>query len=109
MNNQNNKSWYHRVKHLQCITNTLIAFTLLRVLVNKESVDMYHRMFTRVFSLMEERLQTSIHWQHLHGDGFAAMVMDMDTKQLPGESIANILLIHYSYIDNRFRPLPCRL
>ena len=61
--------------------------------MNQESVEMYYRMFTRVFSLIEERLQTSVHWQYLHGDGFAAMVMDMDTKQLPGT-------IHYERIDN---------
>jgi hypothetical protein len=51
-------------------------------------------MFKRVFSIIEERLQTPVHWQHLHGDGFAAMVMDMDTKQLPGESIINIFLTY---------------
>jgi len=51
-------------------------------------------MFTRVFSLIAERLQTSISWQHLHGDGFAAMVMDMDTKQLPGKYIIDILINH---------------
>jgi hypothetical protein len=56
---------------------------------------MYYKMFTRVFSLIAERLQTSIHWQHLHGDGFAAMVMDMDTKQLPGEYIIDILINCY--------------
>jgi len=108
MNKQNNKSRWHMLRYSQYITNILVAFTLVRVIVNQDSVEMYHRMFTRVFSLMEERLQTSIHWQHLHGDGFTAMVMDMDTKQLPGERIINIFLTCYLHIDNRFRSLPCR-
>jgi hypothetical protein len=81
--------------YYQYITNILVAFTLLRVIVNQESVKMYYRMFTRVFSLIAERLQTPVRWQHLHGDGFAAMVMDMDTKQLPGKYIINILITNY--------------
>jgi len=92
MNKQNNKSSCRGLKYSQCVTNILVAFTLLRVIVNQESVEMYYRMFTRVFSLIEERLQVVIHWQHLHGDGFAAMVMDMDTKQLPGECVTNMFL-----------------
>jgi len=93
MNKQNNKSWWHVVRYSQCITNILVAFTLLRVIVNQESVDMYYKMFTRVFCIIEKRLNTPIHWQHLHGDGFAALVTDMDTKQLPGKSIGNVFLI----------------
>lgn len=81
--------------YYQYIANILAAFTLLRVIVNQESVEMYHKMFTRVFSLIEERLETPVHWQHLHGDGFTAMVMDMDTKQLPGEYIIDTLIYNY--------------
>ena len=52
---------------------------------------MYYQMFKRVFTLIERKLHTSIRWEHIHKEGFAAMVMDMDTKQLPGiSSIDNI-------------------
>lgn len=95
MNKQNNKSWSCRLTYYQYIANILAAFTLLRVIVNHESVEMYYKMFTRVFSLIAERLETSIHWKHLHGNGFTAMVMDMDTKQLPGKYIIDIFTNHY--------------
>jgi hypothetical protein len=45
---------------------------------------MYYRLFTRVFELIEQRFGFVVRWQHIHGEGFSAMVMDMDTKQLPG-------------------------
>lgn len=45
---------------------------------------MYYQLFTRVFRLIEERFGFTVRWQHIHGEGFGALVMDMDTKQLPG-------------------------
>jgi hypothetical protein len=62
---------------------------------------MYYKMFKRVFDLIERKYGYPVRWQHLHGEGFAAMIMDMDTKQLPGklrttyeEYITNLLLIY---------------
>lgn len=46
-----------------------------------------------VFTLIEDKFGYHVRWQHLHSEGFAAMVMDMDTKQLPGkEYVLNILV-----------------
>ena len=59
--------------------------TLARVYTNQETTAMYTRMFTRVFQLIHERLQVEIHWKHIHGDGFHAVVMDMDSKQCSGK------------------------
>jgi hypothetical protein len=44
---------------------------------------MYYRMFKRIFELISN-LGFDVRWQHLDGTGFSALVMDMDTKQLPG-------------------------
>ena len=54
---------------------------------------MYYQMFKRVFALIEERFSHRVRWQHLHGEGFTALVMDMDTKQLPGKT-SNAFEIH---------------
>lgn len=53
--------------------------------MNGESVEMYHAVFLRVFQLIEEKTGVQVHWRHIHGDGYAAAVMDMDTKQVPGK------------------------
>ena len=52
--------------------------------MNQESTEMYYQMFQRVFALIENKFGFQVRWQHLHGEGFTALVMDMDTKQLPG-------------------------
>jgi hypothetical protein len=52
---------------------------------------MYYQLFTRVFELIERQYGFTIRWQHIHGVGFAAMVMDMDTKQLAGSLSPNLL------------------
>jgi hypothetical protein len=54
---------------------------------------MYYEMFKRVFTLIETKFGYPVRWQHLHGEGFTALVMDMDTKQLPGKRF-NILRIY---------------
>jgi len=38
---------------------------------------------------MSERLQKPIQWQHIHGRGIGAVVMDMDSKQLSGTVLFN--------------------
>ena len=43
-------------------------------------------MFKQVFNLANERLQRPIHFHHIHGDGFVAVVSDLDWKQLKGLS-----------------------
>lgn len=61
-------------------------------------------MFTRVFELIQS-YGLKVQWEHLDGRGFRALIMDMDTKQLPGiYYIPNIFLISFSYI--RIWPLP---
>jgi hypothetical protein len=84
MNKVNRKSMNTFLIHSEYITN-LLAFTLLRVLVNQETTEMYYQMFKRVFDLIETRFGYPVRWQHLHQEGFGALVMDMDTKQLPGK------------------------
>jgi hypothetical protein len=57
---------------------------------------MYYQLFTRVFRLIEERFNYRIRWRLLHNEGFSAMVMDMDTKQLPGNTLKTL----YERINN---------
>ena len=47
---------------------------------------MYKELFQRLFNTVYERLQTPITWQHIHGSGFAAVVSDMDAKQVVGKN-----------------------
>ncbi|KAF2809704.1 uncharacterized protein BDZ99DRAFT_387971, partial [Mytilinidion resinicola] len=60
------------------------VITLARVLVNRESVVLYERMFSMFFDTVSKLFEVPILWFHIHGRGFRAMVMDMDTKQMPG-------------------------
>lgn len=60
------------------------TFTLIRVFINQESTEMYYQMFKRVFTLIKTKYNYPIRWQHLHGEGFAALVIDINAKQLPG-------------------------
>lgn len=53
--------------------------------MNQDSTEMYYQMFKRVFALIKRKYNYSVRWKHLHGEGFAALVMDMDTKQLSGK------------------------
>jgi hypothetical protein len=89
MNKTNRKSKNIFEMYSESITNKL-AFTLLRILVNQETTEMYYQMFKRVFTLIETRFGYPVRWQHLHQEGFGALVMDMDTKQLPGSLNINI-------------------
>jgi hypothetical protein len=65
----------------------LLAFTLARAIVNCESVEMYYEVFTQVFKLVGKVCETPIRWQHIHGEGFVSVTMDMDTKQMPGKPL----------------------
>jgi hypothetical protein len=46
---------------------------------------MYQDLFQRLFNVITLRLGRPIRWQHLHGDGFAAVISDMDAKQVTGK------------------------
>jgi hypothetical protein len=57
---------------------------------------MHEEAFKQIFSLISIRLEKVVKWQHLHGEGFGAVVTDMDKGQLEG----NIFLIYSKYILN---------
>lgn len=44
---------------------------------------MYFYTFQRIFTAWE-KCGYRVYWAYLHQVGFKAVVMDMDTKQLPG-------------------------
>jgi hypothetical protein len=55
-----------------------------RAYVNQDNPYTYFYMFKTVFRIMGTLCQTEVKWQHIHGSGFGALVMDMDSKQLLG-------------------------
>lgn len=71
--------------------------TFIRVYVNQDSTSIYYQLFTKVFTILEQLTQKPVQWKHLHGSGFGALVMDMDSKQMSGmyvQYIHNILLMY---------------
>lgn len=61
----------------------MAVFPFLRVWVNQETSKMYFEMFIIVFRLLAQ-WGARIQWEYIHGTGLQAILMDMDTKQLPG-------------------------
>ena len=43
---------------------------------------MYEEAFKALFRLISSQLSRDIHWRHIHKDGIAAVVTDMDQAQL---------------------------
>lgn len=75
----------NRIIYLKTITNKLVM-TFVRVYVNQDSTAMYYELFTRVFKVLSRITGKPVYWQHLHGSGFGALVMDMDSKQMSGRN-----------------------
>jgi hypothetical protein len=67
-----------------------VVMTFARAYINQENPYIYTYMFREVFRIVGSLCQTEVKWQHLHGTGLRALVMDMDSKQLSG----NILTIY---------------
>jgi hypothetical protein len=58
--------------------------TFARAYVNQENPYTYARMFKQAFQIIGDLCQKEVKWIHIHGTGFGALVMDMDSKQLSG-------------------------
>ncbi|OCK85458.1 hypothetical protein K432DRAFT_33984 [Lepidopterella palustris CBS 459.81] len=60
------------------------VITFARIFVNQDTTEMYKRVFQHFFQIVEDQYQIPIRWQHLHGSGFQAVVLDQDSKQYAG-------------------------
>ena len=59
-------------------TNSTIAIVLARVFVNL-------CLFQNIFPLIEETSGAAVQWQHIHGSGIEAVLVDMCNKQASGK------------------------
>ena len=53
---------------------------------------MYQRLFSRAFTLIYRITRQQVRFHHLHNQGFKAVVMDMDSKQLKGMSMNQFIV-----------------
>lgn len=67
--------------------------TFAQIFVNQETTETYKRVMEYFFTILRDRYRIITQWQHLHGTGFHAMIMDQDSKQFSG-------LMHFKYIVN---------
>jgi hypothetical protein len=70
--------------------------TFARIFVNGLDAKIYEEAFKALFRLISNQLNRDIHWRHIHGDGVAAVVTDMDQAQLKG----NGFIIDLEFIAN---------
>lgn len=59
----------------------------LRAYFQGESRTTYKKAFERCFSVLEQAVEQSITWQHIHGYGTDAVSMDMSDAQALGKYI----------------------
>ncbi|KAN0083275.1 hypothetical protein V8E54_002363 [Elaphomyces granulatus] len=57
---------------------------LARVFVNSDTQKMYEHLFRDLFTLIEEASGASVQWQHIHGSGNEAVLVDTCNKQASG-------------------------
>ncbi|OXV06169.1 hypothetical protein Egran_06063 [Elaphomyces granulatus] len=57
---------------------------LARVFVNSDTQKMYEYLFQNIFPLIEETSGAAVRWQHIHGSGIEAVLVDMCHKQASG-------------------------
>jgi hypothetical protein len=53
--------------------------------VNCDTQKMYENLFQDLFPLIEEASGTPVRWQHIHGSGIEAVLVDMCHKQASGK------------------------
>jgi hypothetical protein len=68
-------------------SNYTIVLVLARVFVNSDTQKMYEYLFQNIFPLIEETSGTAVRWQHIHGSGIEAALVDMCNKQASGKFI----------------------
>jgi hypothetical protein len=66
-------------------TNYTIVLVLARVFVNSDTQKMYEYLFQNIFPLIEETSGAAVRWQHIHGSGIEAVLVDMCNKQASGK------------------------
>ena len=65
----------------------IIVLVLARVFVNSDTQKMYEHLFRDLFTLIEEASGASVQWQHIHGSGNEAVLVDTCNKQASGKSL----------------------
>jgi len=70
--------------------------TFGRCYLNQQNSYAYKRMFQETFRIIGSLCQREVQWKHIHGTGFGALVLDMDSAQFKG----NIFQIYSKYITN---------
>ena len=68
--------------------------TLCRAFMNRQIEEAYQILFERVFFLMQDFIDKSVQWQHIHDQEFYDIVMNMNQNQINDE------LIHYQRFNN---------
>ena len=75
----------HSINSHQSVIDKFLVMIFVRVFVNREISFMYCDLFTRVFAIIEERINRSVRWKHIHDEKFLTIVMNMNSKQTVDE------------------------